>query len=122
MAGPSERSDPVGTRPPTGRRGCSARGCGRALGRGRPGGRWSAAGGRAGEIVPMLRERAQRAEDARMLIRENEQLLHESGLFRFHQPKAFGGMELPFVAVVDIPAELARGCPSTAWNVGNVAC
>jgi hypothetical protein len=26
------------------------------------------------------------------------------------------------VAVVDIPAELARGCPSTAWNVGNVAC
>ena len=57
-----------------------------------------------------------------MLLRENEQLLHESGLFRFHQPKAFGGMELPFVAVVDIPAELARGCPSTAWNVGNLAC
>src|SRR5215472_288704 len=77
---------------------------------------------RAQEIVPILRERAQRAEDARMLIRENEQLLHESGLFRFHQPKAFGGMELPFVAVVDIPAELARGCASTAWSVGNVAC
>jgi 3-hydroxy-9,10-secoandrosta-1,3,5(10)-triene-9,17-dione monooxygenase len=57
-----------------------------------------------------------------MLIRANEQLLHEAGLFRFHQPKAFGGMELPFVAVVDIPAELARGCPSTAWNVGNVGC
>ena len=31
-------------------------------------------------------------------------------------------MELPFVAVVDIPAELARGCPSTAWNVGNLGC
>ena len=46
----------------------------------------------------------------------HEQLLHESGLFRFHQPKALGGMELPFVAVVDIPAELARGCASTAWN------
>src|SRR5215475_12577848 len=77
---------------------------------------------RAREIVPVLRERAQRAADARMLIRENEQLLHESGLLRFHQPKAFGGMELPFVAVVDIPAELARGCASTAWSVGNVAC
>ena len=69
-----------------------------------------------------LRERAQAAEDARGLTRENEQLLHETGLFRFHQPKAFGGMELDFVAVVDIPAELARGCPSTAWNVGNLAC
>src|SRR5438132_7788318 len=77
---------------------------------------------RAREIVPVLRERAQRAENARMLTRDNEQLLHESGLFRFHQPKAFGGMQLPFVAVVDIPAELARGCPSTAWSVGNVAC
>jgi 3-hydroxy-9,10-secoandrosta-1,3,5(10)-triene-9,17-dione monooxygenase len=77
---------------------------------------------RAREIVPVLRERAQAAEDARMLIRENEQLLHETGLFRFHQPKVFGGMELDFVAVVDIPAEIARGCPSTAWNVGNLAC
>jgi 3-hydroxy-9,10-secoandrosta-1,3,5(10)-triene-9,17-dione monooxygenase len=77
---------------------------------------------RAREIVPILRERAAEAEDARMLIRANEQLLHESGLFRFHQPRSFGGMELDFVAVVDIPAELARGCPSTAWNVGNVAC
>src|SRR5205085_1777677 len=77
---------------------------------------------RASALVSVLRERAQRAEDARMLIRESEQMLHESGLFRFHQPKSFGGMELPFVAVVDIPAELARGCPSTAWTVGNVAC
>jgi 3-hydroxy-9,10-secoandrosta-1,3,5(10)-triene-9,17-dione monooxygenase len=31
-------------------------------------------------------------------------------------------MELPFIAVVDIVAELARGCPSTAWNVGNLGC
>ena len=75
---------------------------------------------RARAIVPALRERAQACEDARMLIRENEQLLHETGLFRFHQPKAFGGMELDFVAIFDIPAEIARGCPSTAWNVGNL--
>ena len=77
---------------------------------------------RARDIVPVLRERAQASEDARVLTRENEQLLHETGLFRFHQPKAFGGMELPFVAVIDIVAEIARGCPSTAWNVGNLGC
>jgi 3-hydroxy-9,10-secoandrosta-1,3,5(10)-triene-9,17-dione monooxygenase len=77
---------------------------------------------RAHECVPVLRERAQKCEDARVLLPENEQLLHETGLFRFHQPKRFGGMELPFVAVVDIVAELARGCPSTAWNVGNLGC
>jgi len=100
---------PVGTLPQPVRRDFSGIGYGEAMRRAR-------------EIVPILRERAQKAEDARMLIRENEQLLHETGLFRFHQPKAFGGMELDFVAVVDIPAELARGCPSTAWNVGNVGC
>jgi 3-hydroxy-9,10-secoandrosta-1,3,5(10)-triene-9,17-dione monooxygenase len=109
MAGPSDRSDVVGTLPQTERRDFSAVGYAEAMRRAR-------------EIVPILRERAAPAEDARMLLRENEQLLHESGLFRFHQPKSFGGMELDFVAVVDIPAELARGCPSTAWNVGNVAC
>jgi 3-hydroxy-9,10-secoandrosta-1,3,5(10)-triene-9,17-dione monooxygenase len=109
MAGASKEGHQVGTLPQAVRRDFSAVGYDEAMRRAR-------------EVVPILRERAQRAEDARMLIRENEQLLHESGLFRFHQPKAFGGMELPFVAVVDIPAELARGCPSTAWNVGNVAC
>lgn len=109
MAGPGDPSDLKGTLPQTVRRDFSAVGYAEAMRRAR-------------EIVPILRERAQAAEDARMLIRDNEQLLHESGLFRFHQPKVFGGMELPFVAVVDIPAELARGCPSTAWNVGNLAC
>src|ERR1044071_3471516 len=77
---------------------------------------------RARELVPLLAERAQKCEDARGLLPENEKLLHETGLFRYHQPKTFGGMELPFVAVVDIVSELARGCPSTAWNVGNLAC
>lgn len=109
MTGSSEAGAAVGTLPQAVRRDFSDVGYEEALRRAR-------------EIVPVLRERAQRAEDARMLIRENEQLLHESGLFRFHQPKIFGGMELDFVAVVDIPAELARGCPSTAWNVGNLAC
>jgi 3-hydroxy-9,10-secoandrosta-1,3,5(10)-triene-9,17-dione monooxygenase len=77
---------------------------------------------RARDIVPVLRERAQASEDARVLTRDNEQLLHETGLFRFQQPKIFGGMELPFVALVDIVAEIGRGCPSTAWNVGNLGC
>ena len=77
---------------------------------------------RARECVPVLASRAQKCEDARVLLPENEKLLHEAGLFRFHQPKRFGGMELPFQAIVDIVSELARGCPSTAWNVGNLGC
>jgi 3-hydroxy-9,10-secoandrosta-1,3,5(10)-triene-9,17-dione monooxygenase len=64
---------------------------------------------RAREIVPTLRERAQKCEDERVLLPENEKLLHDTGLFRFHQPRRFGGW-LPFVAVVDT-CRAARGCP-----------
>jgi 3-hydroxy-9,10-secoandrosta-1,3,5(10)-triene-9,17-dione monooxygenase len=77
---------------------------------------------RARECVPVLAARAQKCEEARVLLPENEKLLHEAGLFRFHQPRRFGGMELPFPSIVDIVSELARGCPSTAWNVGNLGC
>ena len=63
MAGASDLNEPVGTLPQRVRRDFSGVGYGEAMRRAR-------------EIVPILRERAQRAEDARMLIRDNEQLLH----------------------------------------------
>ena len=75
---------------------------------------------RANALVPALRERAARGEAARQMLPETEADLHRTGLFRFAQPKRYGGMELDFVSFIDIPAELARGCPSTAWNVGNL--
>jgi len=65
---------------------------------------------RARDIVPTLRERAQKCEDARVLLPENESLLHDTGLFRYHQPKRFGGMELPFVAIVDLVSRRSTRC------------
>jgi 3-hydroxy-9,10-secoandrosta-1,3,5(10)-triene-9,17-dione monooxygenase len=76
---------------------------------------------RAGALVPELRQRAAGAEALRQMAKETEADLHRSGLFRFHQPRRWGGMELPFVALFDIPAEIGRGCASTAWNVANLA-
>lgn len=76
---------------------------------------------RARALVPALRERALRAEDARTLLPESEADLHASGLLRFCQPKRWGGMELDYVALFDIPAELGRGCASTAWSCANLA-
>jgi 3-hydroxy-9,10-secoandrosta-1,3,5(10)-triene-9,17-dione monooxygenase len=76
---------------------------------------------RAAALVPMLRERAGGAEGARQMEKETLDDLHRAGLFRFHQPKRWGGMELPFVAMFDVPAEIARGCASTGWNVGNLS-
>ncbi len=76
---------------------------------------------RARALVPVLRERAAQAETARTMLPETEADLHRTGLFRILQPKRYGGMELDYVALFDIPAEIGRGCASTAWNVGNFA-
>ena len=75
---------------------------------------------RARELVPLLRERAARAETARSMLAETESDLHRLGLFRFLQPKRYGGMELDYVSFFDIPAEIGRGCASTGWNVANL--
>jgi 3-hydroxy-9,10-secoandrosta-1,3,5(10)-triene-9,17-dione monooxygenase len=76
---------------------------------------------RAHALVEVLRARAARAEAGREMLAETEADLHRSGLFRFLQPRRWGGMELDFVSIFDIPAALGRGCASTAWNVGNLA-
>ena len=75
---------------------------------------------RARALAPLLRERADRAEAARQMEKDTLADLHRAGLFRFHQPRRWGGMELPFVTIFDIPFEIARGCASTAWNVANL--
>ena len=74
----------------------------------------------AGALVPVLRERADGAEAARQMQTDTLEDLHRTGLLRFHQPRRWGGMELPFVSLFDIPAEIARGCASTGWNVANL--
>jgi 3-hydroxy-9,10-secoandrosta-1,3,5(10)-triene-9,17-dione monooxygenase len=76
---------------------------------------------RAADLVPFLRENATEIETARRLTPTVEAELHRSGLLRTLQPKAVGGMELDFVASVDIPEMLGRGDTSTAWNVANLA-
>ena len=75
---------------------------------------------RARALAPILRERAAGAEAVRQMEKSTLEDLHREGLFRFHQPKRWGGMELPFAAIFDVPFEIARGCASTAWNVANL--
>ncbi len=75
---------------------------------------------RARALVPALRERAAAAESARVMPAETIADLHASGLLRTMQPKRWGGMEYDFIAYVDFPLELARGCASTGWNLANL--
>ncbi|MEO7405280.1 MAG: acyl-CoA dehydrogenase family protein, partial [Burkholderiales bacterium] len=75
---------------------------------------------RARALVPTLRERAGAAETARVLAPETIDDLNRAGLLRYAQPKRWGGSELDFVSIFDVPAEIGRGCGSTAWSVANL--
>ncbi len=76
---------------------------------------------RARELVPFLREQAPACEQARKLTPKVMEALTRAGLFRYLQPKAWGGMELPFVSYFDIPEMLSRGDISVGWTVDNLA-
>lgn len=76
---------------------------------------------RAAALIPLLRENAATAEKMRRLAPAVRDALHRTGLFRYLQPQARGGMELDFATWVEIPEMLGRGDCSTAWNVANLA-
>ncbi|HJS37610.1 MAG TPA: acyl-CoA dehydrogenase family protein [Burkholderiales bacterium] len=76
--------------------------------------------GRAEQLLPALRSRAAKCEELRRMPEETLREFHDTGLFRFQQPRRVGGSELEFVAVIEFGALVARACASSAWNLVNL--
>ncbi|MBV8537304.1 MAG: acyl-CoA dehydrogenase [Alphaproteobacteria bacterium] len=76
---------------------------------------------RAEALVPVLAERAPKAEALRHIPDETVADLHRTGLFRAFQPKGVGGSELDYGAFVDLCSILGRACGSTSWVYANLA-
>src|SRR2546423_1837805 len=76
---------------------------------------------RAEALVPVLRERAGKAEELRRLPEETIEDLHRSGLFRILQPRRVGGSELPFRSIGGLGSVISRGDGSTGWVLANLA-
>jgi 3-hydroxy-9,10-secoandrosta-1,3,5(10)-triene-9,17-dione monooxygenase len=76
---------------------------------------------RARELIPFFRSHAAECEQARRLTPPVMEALNRNGLIRYLQPKAWGGMELPFVAYYDMPEMLSRGDISVGWTAHNLA-
>ncbi|HEY5341063.1 MAG TPA: acyl-CoA dehydrogenase family protein, partial [Candidatus Aquilonibacter sp.] len=70
------------------------------------------------ELVPALRSRALAAEQAGRVPAESLTALREAGLFRIVQPRIFGGSEHDLTLLLELVAEAAEGCASTAWVYG----
>ncbi len=72
-------------------------------------------------LRPALAERAVATERARRLPDSTIRELHAAGLFRLLQPARVGGAELPIATLVEVSAEMARACASSAWVLANLA-
>ncbi|MBL8381062.1 MAG: acyl-CoA dehydrogenase family protein [Burkholderiales bacterium] len=72
-------------------------------------------------LVPTLGERAVQTERDRRIARATHEAFVAAGFYRIHQPKRFGGSELGLSMMIDLAAELGRGCGSSCWVFTNLA-
>ena len=72
---------------------------------------------RAEAMIPWLRAKADAVEKARMVPEDTIAAFKEAGFFRILQPKRWGGYEMNPNVLNKVLMQLARGCPSSAWNV-----
>src|SRR6266568_3362500 len=67
------------------------------------------------ELLPVLRQRAQEAEDARAVPADSIKALEETGFFRLLQPESAGGLEADPVTFFTAVRLIASACGSTGW-------
>src|ERR1700691_2969677 len=68
-----------------------------------------------GELLPVLRERAQESEDARQIPAESVKALAEAGFFKLLQPASYGGVEADPGTFYEGVRMIASACGSTGW-------
>lgn len=66
-------------------------------------------------LLPDLRERAQKAEDARKIPEESISALQEAGFFRLLQPARYGGFETDPITFYTAVKLIGSACGSTGW-------
>ncbi|MCX4428526.1 acyl-CoA dehydrogenase family protein [Streptomyces mirabilis] len=72
----------------------------------------------AQNLVPLLRDHATRTEERCRPTEEVVAALRDAGMLRLETPRELGGAGADLPTQMSVCAELARGCPSTAWLVG----
>src|SRR5215469_10800522 len=67
------------------------------------------------DLLPVLRQRAQEAEDNRNVPAESVKSLAETGFFLLLQPASHGGLEADPIAFFTAVRLIASACGSTGW-------
>lgn len=74
----------------------------------------------ARHLIPILRERADEAEDLHRLPDSTIADLKAAGLHKVYMPRRFGGWEMDWGAHMEISREISQACGSTGWITGLV--
>ena len=72
---------------------------------------------RAEAIAPTLVARQAETEERTCYAPDTHEQFREAGFYRMLVPRRYGGFEFDVPTFVRVIAHLARGCPSTAWQV-----
>lgn len=75
----------------------------------------------AEKLVPILKDRAAAANEARKIPIETIDDFREAGFFKILQPKKYGGYELDPHTFFEVQMKVAEGCMSSAWVLGIIA-
>lgn len=76
---------------------------------------------KARELRPQLRDAQAETEERGTYSPEMHQEFWDHGFYQILQPKKFGGLELGTAAFSRVAIEVARGCLSTAWGLGQAS-
>src|SRR5207244_13482835 len=68
-------------------------------------------------LLPVIRERAARAEQLRRLPDETFAEFQEAGVLRAMQPRRYGGFELDPGTFYQAVTEVGAACRSTGWSL-----
>jgi alkylation response protein AidB-like acyl-CoA dehydrogenase len=72
---------------------------------------------RAQNLIPILRERNARTEQARQILGETVDDVRRAGFHLIMHSAEFGGYDYGHDVVAEVTMEVGRGCSSTAWLV-----
>jgi 3-hydroxy-9,10-secoandrosta-1,3,5(10)-triene-9,17-dione monooxygenase len=72
---------------------------------------------RSAALRPLLVERQAEVEERTYPAEDVHRAVQRAGIYRTFVPRRYGGYEFDVPTFARIGIELARGCPSTGWNV-----
>jgi 3-hydroxy-9,10-secoandrosta-1,3,5(10)-triene-9,17-dione monooxygenase len=69
------------------------------------------------QLRPLLLEQQAQTEERSYFAAETHELFRDAGFYRLLTPRRYGGLEVDIPTFYEVMIAIARGCPSTGWQL-----